>query len=558
MSIFDFFKKINPKNKGLDKENSSPISNISELNFSQNVIYEKNSLKKVFAHNIQNGIFTIPSFITTIDMFAFSHLENLQTVIMHKDIKYIAPNAFLDCKNLREIKNLEQSKTMKSVAGFNSCENLKLITLPESTQFIGQNAFENCKSLQKIILPENCWCIGTYAFAGCENLETIKIPANMELIDSGAFAGCRNLTIIFLDDNQRYLQDIINEQKIYLEQSQFSTEHEYNYPDFEYFDSEKQPALTDEEKEVLYNDLDIRYRKINIDGKEILWTIGKTIIKEGALDGVKEVITFRQDLIETIIKSGFKGKITYIDKEKQESISFDFGSIENFHKQQVLKSRENYYKNTIIPSGGTINWLINCEKHNYYGCGYTNDIVCEIPISFDSRIIITDHSQPKNGVYNYNKEYEEFYTSLSFLKQELITNSIYEPHTYERYYPVYYDYGARFNNDFLFELGTALNNLINQARDLEETKENQPLLSQIQTAQKELITLLINGTTNKNAVTEIMKKVPVKTSLSTKIREASSKKDWLPHFTEPLFSEFKELEDYRNTQNTENQTSQPT
>ena len=90
---------------------------------------------------------------------------------------------------------------------------------------------------------------------------------------------------------------------------------------------------------------------------------------------------------------------------------------------------------------------------------------------------------------------------------------------------------------------------------MEETKENQPLLSQIQTAQKELITLLINGTTNKNAVTEIMKNVPLKTSLSTKIREASSKKDWLPHFTEPLFSEFKELEDYRNNQNTEKQTS---
>ena len=197
--------------------------------------------------------------------------------------------------------------------------------------------------------------------------------------------------------------------------------------------------------------------------------------------------------------------------------------------------------------------MLNCEKRNYRGGGYTNDIVCDIPISSDSHISVTDHLQPISNT-KYSKEYEEFYTSVTFFKKELDNHSIYAPHEYERGYCVYFPYGARFDKDMLLQIGAALSGLIDKARDLTNSSTNQEQLTQIQSRQMKLINLLVNGTNNKNAVKEIMQGITIPQP-TEQIKEARYKKDWLPYFTKPLFGEVKEVEEYKKQQKDEGSLS---
>ena len=79
---------------------------------------------------------------------------------------------------------------------------------------------------------------------------------------------------------------------------------------------------------------------------------------------------------------------------------------------------------------------------------------------------------------------------------------------------------------------------------------SQEQLAQIQSRQKKLIDLLVNGTKNKNAVKEIMQGITIPQPTG-QIKEARYKKDWLPDFTKPIFSktEIKEVEEYRKLKN---------
>ena len=191
----------------------------------------------------------------------------------------------------------------------------------------------------------------------------------------------------------------------------------------------------------------------------------------------------------------------------------------------------------LIPSGGTTNWMINCRDRGYRTRGYSENIVKEIIISNDARIVISDFTQPNHG----NNGEEKFFTSVTFYKQELDNHSIYAPHTYERGYSVYYPYGTRFDEKLLKQLGIALSNLMNKARDLEDNDVNRKQLESIYLHQKKLIELLINGTNDKNSVKKIMYDMCFMFT-TDRIREARFKKDWLPYFTGELFDDIKEMQ----------------
>ena len=219
---------------------------------------------------------------------------------------------------------------MKILNGFHCCYNLKNITLPQNTQLIGENAFVNCTKLKSINIPTGCWCISERAFMGCESLENVYIPATVELVSDFAFAGCKNLTITFIEDDKIYLQDFIEQQEKI--KSQNTTDVDYLEED--YFKSTEEIKISDEDKQNLYDDLGIRYRKINIAGKEILWTSGKIIIKPNSLYGVKEVVVYSQEMLEKVINSGYDGKITIISIDKNQKITFDFNVIKQYKNQK--------------------------------------------------------------------------------------------------------------------------------------------------------------------------------------------------------------------------------
>lgn len=535
MNFFDLFRKkkkqknnnidstIKPSiDKQADDKTSAASNNITDSSIFH-IQIDGERLKYVgynsFNNLEQDIVFVVPKEVKAIDGFAFSGIKNLRKVIMHKDIRYIDQLAFNGCEKLQSVIGLEDSETMKTFNGFGGCSNLEEISIPQNVEVIGTSALNGCKKISKINLPNSCWSISPYAFSGCESLKYIEIPANTELVSTGAFKGCKDLIIIFLDDNEKkYLEDYYKED--------FGTTNMYDfYPEDEELEEQEEFKPDNEATEILYNDLNVKYKKFNIGDKEFLWALGRIIIQENALSDVKEVICFNGDIAKKIMKSGYKGKITIVDREKQTKYSIDFRLMESLKKEQKAKQREIYYKQFLIPSGGTTNWMLNCEQRNYKCNGYHKNIVSEIKISEDSRIEIIDYTQPSN-----NGE-EEFFTAITFYKKELDNHSVYAPHIYDRAYSIYYPYGARFNEELLRKIGYALSYLINNARDLNDTVENQEVLSNITNQQKQLIELFINGTNDEMTVEKIMGNVQ-NIFVDGRIREAKIQKDWLPRYTQ--------------------------
>ncbi len=74
--------------------------------------------------------------------------------------------------------------------GFQNCDFLEKITLPEGMLFIGEEAFKNCSALWSVTVPSSVWLINKRAFYSCGYLTQITLPEGVREIRYGAFYGC--------------------------------------------------------------------------------------------------------------------------------------------------------------------------------------------------------------------------------------------------------------------------------------------------------------------------------------------------------------------------------
>ena len=554
MEFFDKFKRNKNQPQRKKAESIEKKHKTQQRGLETGMRIEEHVLKRVYANAIQNGTFVVPSQITSIEMFALSNLKNLKTVVMHKDIKYIGQNAFSNCSNLTSVKGLEDASQLRVVTGFSECEALKSITLPDNVECIEFEAFLGCKNLTDINIPYGCWGVSRRAFAGCESLQNIQLPATMEVINEEAFAGCKNATVVFLEDDKKLMAEYIEEQKdanveLYGEdydESQVIEDMEMN----EMESSEATlPKPTLEEKIQLYEDFNIRYRIIDIAGEKFFWPARPLEVLAHAFSGVKEVISTSESKLRSVIESGYKGKVSIAYPENNQLVSIDLSIIEQSKQDKLRQTRQNYYSQFLIPEGGTESWLINCEKNHYNVQGCAGKVIWEMPIFEDAKISVVDFTQPTLNSSRYTQEDEEFCTSVTFHKKEIIVGHKDGPHEYNRQYSIYYPYGARFDTQILIQAGIALSSLMDTARDLSPTSENQSQLELIEQKQKQIIELFLNGTNNPNAIMDIMSDENLMLSpISNTIKVAKYHKDYLPYFSGPLFDDFKKLEEYRKQQ----------
>ena len=104
--------------------------------------------------------------------------------------------------NAKYISNIVIPETYKGKAvtgiakmGFQECDKLVSITIPDSVTSIGDSAFRNCTSLTSIVIPDLVTSIGDRAFYSCSSLTSIVIPNSVTSIGEFAFIGCTSLTI---------------------------------------------------------------------------------------------------------------------------------------------------------------------------------------------------------------------------------------------------------------------------------------------------------------------------------------------------------------------------
>ena len=95
--------------------------------------------------------------------------------------------------------NFTNTLALPGVTGnsvFESCRQLKTLTLPSNLQKISSRFCYNCVSLEGISFPNASGEIGSYAFYGCAKIPSVSIPKNVTQIGEYAFYNCTGLTSV--------------------------------------------------------------------------------------------------------------------------------------------------------------------------------------------------------------------------------------------------------------------------------------------------------------------------------------------------------------------------
>ena len=92
-------------------------------------------------------------------------------------------------------------------SAFESCTNLRSVTLPGTLQRIGQQAFSGCTSLTQITIPEGVTTLDMSCFAGCTALCSVSLPQTALSYGKHVFAKCSSLDHLELPANLTRIPD---------------------------------------------------------------------------------------------------------------------------------------------------------------------------------------------------------------------------------------------------------------------------------------------------------------------------------------------------------------
>ena len=199
---------------------SGLVINISDLGAWCRIEFEDWITSTYHLHLNNEEVFhlRIPSSISKIKPYAFSHCIGLDSIMFHNGIKEIGQSAFKYCKSL-EFVDIPDSVTSIGISAFSGCTALTSINIPDgvtsigSSAFsgctaltsIGSSAFNGCTALTSINIPDGVTNIRSYAFYGCTALTSINIPESVTSIGDQAFYNCRRLTSITIPKNVQNL-----------------------------------------------------------------------------------------------------------------------------------------------------------------------------------------------------------------------------------------------------------------------------------------------------------------------------------------------------------------
>ena len=146
----------------------------------------------------------IPNSVTTIKAYAFDACNSLTKLYIGTGLSHVDEGGFHDCRNLVEV-HISDIKSYAAINfelfaspfdGYLSKAKLyvngklaKSITIPGSTQIIGERAFDDCPTITNVVIENGVTTISDYAFANCGGLVTITIPTSVQKIGYMAFAG---------------------------------------------------------------------------------------------------------------------------------------------------------------------------------------------------------------------------------------------------------------------------------------------------------------------------------------------------------------------------------
>ena len=134
--------------------------------------------------NIQDKIRFVCPRIKKIGDFQFAFVQELIQIELPETVETIGSYAFYQ-SGLQRIEIPSSVKHIKNNA-FDSCKELRDVTLNSGLRIIDVSAFRYIPNLKEIVIPETVEKIGSSAFADT-GLTYVKIPETLQVIEDGAF-----------------------------------------------------------------------------------------------------------------------------------------------------------------------------------------------------------------------------------------------------------------------------------------------------------------------------------------------------------------------------------
>jgi hypothetical protein len=140
------------------------------------------------------GELTIPAkvrgyAVTSIGGRVFERCENLTMVTIPNSVTSVGYRAFFGCSGLTSIE-IPNSITTIGNEAFSSCISLKSVLFAEGSKLtsIKYGTFVYCRNLESVIIPNSVTSIGDHAFSSCDSLKSVTIPNSVTSIGRGAFS----------------------------------------------------------------------------------------------------------------------------------------------------------------------------------------------------------------------------------------------------------------------------------------------------------------------------------------------------------------------------------
>lgn len=150
-----------------------------------------------FENNKNLKEITLPDGLELIDQSAFKSCTGLTSIVIPNSVTTIGSSAFSYCSGLKHVTLPNSLKTIEQMA-FGVCTALTDVVIPNSVEIIESDAFNQCESLQQIDMPNSVTEIGDDTFYGCSALTAVHFSEKLESIGSSSFSACIKLTEITL------------------------------------------------------------------------------------------------------------------------------------------------------------------------------------------------------------------------------------------------------------------------------------------------------------------------------------------------------------------------
>lgn len=201
--------------------NDSPFGKcpIQKLYIGRKMSYANSSYRLCLGNSYLQSV-EFGEYASVIDAGQFAGCTNLKEVKGLENIKSIGEGAFYKCSSLESLTIPSNVTTIEKWAFRQS--GLKSMNIPAGVTSLGDYAFADCPNLEKftfsedceltaipnyflynstkvdnIALPKNTLTIGNYAFYGCTLMKECKISSKITKIGDYAFNQCNNLNSVY-------------------------------------------------------------------------------------------------------------------------------------------------------------------------------------------------------------------------------------------------------------------------------------------------------------------------------------------------------------------------